>query len=112
MLCKVTCCIGNLLANTRPYQLRWGDLEMGNATCISCTECSQVVGLIQKVGRKKLFEGVVSSAPVCVLCMYPVHGIASSVVLANICKSIIGSFTNSSLIHEHVHAFRCVIIQI
>ena len=29
-----------------PHQLHWGDREMG--TAISCTECSQVAGLIQK----------------------------------------------------------------
>ena len=32
-------------ANKRPHQVRWGDQEMG--TAISCTECSQVAGLIQ-----------------------------------------------------------------
>ena len=37
------------LANTRPHQPHWGDCEMGTAT--SCTECSQVAGLIKKVGR-------------------------------------------------------------
>ena len=31
-----------------PHQLRWSDWEMG--TAVSCTECSQVAGLIQKVG--------------------------------------------------------------
>ena len=46
MLCKVTRCAGRVSANTRPHQLRWGDREMG--TAISCTECSQVAGLIQK----------------------------------------------------------------
>ena len=46
MLCKVTHCAGRVSANTRPHQLRWGDREMG--TAISCTECSQVAGLIQK----------------------------------------------------------------
>ena len=46
MLCKVTYCAGRVSANTRPHQLRWGDREMG--TAISCTECSQVAGLIQK----------------------------------------------------------------
>ena len=29
------------------HQLRWGDREMG--TAISCTKCSQVAGLIQKL---------------------------------------------------------------
>ena len=47
MLCKVTYCAGRISANTRPHQLRWGDREMG--TAISCTECSQVAGLIQKL---------------------------------------------------------------
>ena len=37
------------MANTMPHQLRWGDQKMG--TAISCTKCSQVAGLIQKVGR-------------------------------------------------------------
>ena len=46
MLCKVTHCAGHVSANTRPHQLRWGDWKMG--TTISC---SQVAGLIQKVGR-------------------------------------------------------------
>ena len=46
MLCKVTHCAGRVSANTRPHQLRWGDREMG--TAISCIECSQVAGLIQK----------------------------------------------------------------
>ena len=46
MLCKVTHCAGRVSANTRPHQLRWGDREVG--TAISCTECSQVAGLIQK----------------------------------------------------------------
>ena len=47
MLYKVTHCAGHVLANTRPHQLRWGDREMG--TAISCTECSQVASLIQKL---------------------------------------------------------------
>ena len=47
MLCKVTHCAGCVSANTRPHQLHWGDWEMG--TAISCTECSQVAGLIQKL---------------------------------------------------------------
>ena len=46
MLCKVTHCEGCVLANNRPHQLRWVDRKMG--TAISCTECSQVAGLIQK----------------------------------------------------------------
>ena len=50
MLCKVTHCAGRVSANTMPHQLRWGDREMGTAI-ISCVECSQVAGLIQKVGR-------------------------------------------------------------
>ena len=52
MLCKVTHCAGRVSANTRPHQLRWGDREMGTAI-ISCVECSQVAGLIQKVGRQR-----------------------------------------------------------
>ena len=47
MLRKVTHCAGRVLANTRPHQLCWGDREMG--TAISCIECSQVAGLIQKL---------------------------------------------------------------
>ena len=47
MLRKVTHCAGPVSANTRPHQLRWGDREMG--TAISCTKCSQVAGLIQKL---------------------------------------------------------------
>ena len=47
MLRKVTHCAGRVSANTRPHQLRWGDREMG--TAISCTKCSQVAGLIQKL---------------------------------------------------------------
>ena len=47
MLCKVTHYAGRVSANTRPHQLRWGDQEMG--TAISCTKCSQVAGLIQKL---------------------------------------------------------------
>ena len=35
------------LHRTHFHQLRWGDREMG--TAISCTECSQVAGLIQKL---------------------------------------------------------------
>ena len=35
---------GHVLDNTRPHQLCWGDREMG--TAISCTECSQMAGLI------------------------------------------------------------------
>ena len=50
MLCKVTHCTGHILANTRPHQLHWGDWEMG--TVISCTECSQVAGLIHTAGHK------------------------------------------------------------
>ena len=41
---------GCVSANTRLHQLHWGDREMGTAI-ISCVECSQVAGLIQKVGR-------------------------------------------------------------
>ena len=47
MFRKVTHCAGRGSANTRPHQLRWGDQEMG--TAISCTKCSQVAGLIQKL---------------------------------------------------------------
>ena len=52
MWCKVTHCAGRVLANTRPHQLCWGDWDMG--TAISCTKCSQMAGLIQKVGRSSL----------------------------------------------------------
>ena len=48
-LAKVTHCAGHISANTRPHQLCWGGWEIG--TAISCTECSQVAGIIQKVGR-------------------------------------------------------------
>ena len=55
-ICKPTCFAksptahpGRVSANTMPHQLHWGDWEMG--TAISCTECSQVAGLIRKVGR-------------------------------------------------------------
>ena len=47
MLRKVTHCAVRVSATTRPHQLCWGDQEMG--TAISCTECSQVAGLIQKL---------------------------------------------------------------
>ena len=47
MLCKVTHCTGHVSANTSPHQLRWGDQEM--RTAISCTKCSQVAGLTQKL---------------------------------------------------------------
>ena len=47
MLRKVTHCAGRVSANARPHQLCWGDWEMG--TAISCTECSQVAGLIQNL---------------------------------------------------------------
>ena len=40
---------GCISVNTRPLRLQWGDQEM--ETAISCTECSHVAGLIQKVGR-------------------------------------------------------------
>ena len=49
---KVTHCVGCILANAiyMPHQLHWGDREMG--TAISCTECSQVAGLIHTAGHK------------------------------------------------------------
>ena len=34
------------------HPLRWDDYKMG--TTISCTECSKVAGLIQKVGENSL----------------------------------------------------------
>ena len=46
MLRKVAHCEECISANTRPHQPHWGDREM--ETAISCTECSQVAGLIQK----------------------------------------------------------------
>ena len=49
MLRRVTHCAGRISANTRPHQLRWGDREIG--TAISCTECSQVSGLIQTLAQ-------------------------------------------------------------
>ena len=49
MLCKVTHCAGRVSTTTRPHQLCWGDREMG--TAISCTKCSQMSGLFQRVGR-------------------------------------------------------------
>ena len=64
MLCKVTHCAGRVSANTRPHQLSWGDREMG--TAIICVECSQVAGLIQKVGRDSSKSTVSScSCPSC-----------------------------------------------
>ena len=48
-LCKVAHCTGHVLANTRPYQLCWGDQEM--ETAFSCTKFSQVAGLIHMAGR-------------------------------------------------------------
>ena len=47
MFCKVTHCAGCISASTRPYQLCWGYQEVG--TAISCTECSQMAGLIQNL---------------------------------------------------------------
>ena len=44
---QVTHCVGRVSANTSPHQFHWGDREMGAA--ISCIECSQMAGLIQKV---------------------------------------------------------------
>ena len=38
--------------NTKLHQLCWGDQEM--ETAISCTECSQVAGLIQMTGRSSM----------------------------------------------------------
>ena len=46
MLCKVAHCVGCISANARPRQLRCGGREVG--TAISCTDYSQVVGLVQK----------------------------------------------------------------
>ena len=63
MLCKVTHCEGRISANTRPHQLCWGDREMETAT--SCTKCSQVAGLIKKVGR---ISSEVSSLRAAVFC--------------------------------------------
>ena len=48
-LSKVNNYTGCVSANTRPPQLCWGDQDMG--TAISCTKCSQVAVLIQKIGR-------------------------------------------------------------
>ena len=45
----ITHCTGCILSNAWPHQLHWGERVMG--TAISCTECSQVAGLIQKVSR-------------------------------------------------------------
>ena len=72
MLCKVTHCAGRVSANTRPHQLSWGDREMG--TAIICVECSQVAGLIQKVGRDSSKSTVSSySCPSCmhIMCLTP-----------------------------------------
>ena len=44
MLRKVIHCAECVSANTKPH---WGDREMG--TAISCTNCSQLAGLIQKL---------------------------------------------------------------
>ena len=41
---KVTQYTGRVSANTRLHQLCWGEWEMG--TAISCTECSQLAGLM------------------------------------------------------------------
>ena len=79
MLCKVTHCAGRVSANTRPHQLRWGDREMGTAI-ISCVECSQVAGLIQKVGRDSSKSTVSScscpscSCPSCSCLMHTILG--------------------------------------
>ena len=62
MLCKVT---GHIFANTRPHQLHWGDREMG--TAISCTQCSQVTELIQKVSGSFLKAPSLHAAFSCVI---------------------------------------------
>ena len=64
MLCKVTHCAGRVLANTNPHHLCCGDQEMG--TAISCTKCSQMAGLSQKVSRS---YSEVSSLRAAVLCL-------------------------------------------
>ena len=53
MLCKLTHCTGHVSAMTSfwLHQLHWGDCEMGIA--ISCTECSLVTGLVQKISMHK-----------------------------------------------------------
>ena len=61
MLRKVTHCAGRISANTRPHQLRWGDREM--ETAISCTKCSQVAGLIQKLVKTPRSSKVPSLRP-------------------------------------------------
>ena len=65
MLCKVTHCTGHVLANTRPHQLCWGDWEIGTAT--SCTECSQVAGLIHMTCKhiRNMVYNIYSCLSVC-----------------------------------------------
>ena len=49
MLDKFMHCTGNVLANTRPHHLHWGDQEM--ETAISCKKDKQVAGTIDMVGK-------------------------------------------------------------
>ena len=57
MFCKVIHRTGRVSANTRPHQLHWGNQEMG--TAISCIECSQMAGIVQKSVETR--ESTVSS---------------------------------------------------
>ena len=70
MLRKVTHCAGRVSANTRPHQLRWGDREMG--TAISCTKCSQVAGLIQKLVETPRSSKVPSLRPAVLQRLYTI----------------------------------------
>ena len=69
MLCKVTPCTGRFSANTRPHQLCWGDWEKGTAI-----SCSQVAGLIQKVGKSSSKELSLCAAVLCAAaCIHAYH---------------------------------------
>ena len=101
MLRKVTHCTGRVSANTRYHQLRWGDRAMG--TAISCTECSQVAGLIQKLVETPR-SSKAPSLHAAVLCAAVFHSkilhmytcIGETIVLSGSCNSDLRSDDDSA----------------
>ena len=91
MLCKVIHRTGRVSANTRPRQLHWGNREMG--TAISCIECSQMAGIVQKSVETR--ESTVSSCS-CSSCSYSSYSYSSCSCSSCSCSSCSCSSCNCS----------------
>ena len=100
MFCKVIHRTGRVSANTRPHQLHWGNQEMG--TAISCIECSQMAGIVQKSVETR--ESTVSSCS----CLFMQLSLRATVLRAavfhlKIVQAVVCTFTaGGACMNNHI----------